>query len=455
MLSNPIPSVTAPAGIFKGFVADECAQFLGIRYATSERYCAPIPYTYGSEEHDCNTPAPYPVQLCSTIELTLTGIRYENLPQEESCQYLSITVPKDATPESRLPVMVWYYGGSYRNGGCDNPFYDRSPLARENRVIVVGINYRLSLLGFVKNREGGFANNGLLDAIEGLRWVNANIAAFGGDPTNVTIFGESAGGDLVRCIMLSEGTDDLYRRAIIQSDPIGTWENRGEMERKILDELNELPLDAPVERLLEAQKAITSHVTEKGLAKHMIFAPHAGVYPLPAKEDEQKRLREVAPMHDLIIGTNARETASYIGGNKIASALDRNILTRWIIEIVLRKKTMAIFTVPTQKFAQLYSSYGGKVHLYSYFWRKDQHVIGAGHITELALLFGGKGIEGTLMAQGFPESAFLEQGKPLRRLWAEFARSGEIFTKRIEEMIEFGEFTPYGKEEGQERTTSN
>ena len=437
MQPHPIPTVHAPAGTFKGFMADECQQFLGIRYATSERYCAPEPFTYVGAEHYCTTPAPYPVQLCSTIELTLTGIHYENLPQEESCQYLSITVPGGATSENRLPVMVWYYGGSYRNGGCDNPFYDRSVLANENDVIVVGINYRLSLLGFVKNREGGFANNGLLDAIEGLRWVKANIAAFGGDPTNITIFGESAGGDLVRCIMLSEGTDDLYHRAIIQSDPMGTLKNREEMERKILDELNELPVDAPVERILEAQQAITSHVTEKGLAKHMIFAPHAGVYPLPAKEDEGKRWCEVAPKHDILIGTNARETASYIGGNKLASALDRNVLTRWIIELILKKKTMAIFTRPTQKFAQLYADCGGKVHLYSYFWRKDQHVIGAGHITELALLFGGKGIEGTLMAQGLPKSAFLEQGKPLRRVWAEFARKGEISSERVEEMIEF------------------
>lgn len=440
MKSHTIPTVQTQAGTFKGFMADDCAQFFGIRFATSERYCAPVPFSYGSAEHECTTPAPYPVQLCSTIELVLTGIHYENLPQEESCQYLSITVPEGATPESQLPVMVWFYGGSYRNGGCDNPFYDRSIIAKENGVIVVGINYRLSLLGFVKNREGGFANNGLLDAIEGLRWVKANIADFGGDPTNITIFGESAGGDLVRCIMLSEGTDDLYCRAIIQSDPIGTWENRGEMERKILDELNELPLDAPVERILEAQQAITSHVTEKGLAKHMIFAPHAGVYPLPAKEDEERRLREVAPKHDILIGTNARETASYIGGNKLASTLDRNMLTRWIIELFLNKMTKAIFREPTQKFARLYADCGGKVHLYSYFWRKNQHVIGAGHITELALLFGGKGIEGTLMAQGLPETAFLEQGKPLRRVWAEFARTGEICTKRIEGMMEVETF---------------
>lgn len=439
MQSPDIPTVHTSAGTFQGFVADGCRQFLGIRYAISERYAPPVPYIYGDAEHVCTTPAPFPVQLTSTIELTLTGIHYEDLPQEESCQYLSLAVPEGATLDSRLPVMVWYYGGSYRNGGCDNEFYDRTVLAKENGVIVVGINYRLSLLGFVKNREGGFANNGLLDAIEGLRWVQTNIAAFGGDPTNITLFGESAGGDLVRCIMLSEGTDGLYRRAIIQSDPLGTRENRRAMERKILDELNELPLAAPVERLLEAQRAITSHVTERGLAKHMIFAPHSGIYPLPAQEDEGKRWREVAPNHDIIIGTNAREAATYIGGNKLASALDRNVLTRWLLELFLRKMTMAIFTEPTRKFAQLYADCGGVVHLYSYFWRKDNHVIGAGHITELALLFGGKGVEGTLMAQGLSSRDFLEHGKPLRRIWTDFAKCGKLSAAIVSGMIEFTE----------------
>ena len=116
------------------------------------------------------------------------------------------------------------------------------------------------------------------------------------------------------------------------------------------------------------------------------------------------------------------------------------MLTRWIIELYLHKMSEAIFIEPTRKFARCYAGHGGKVHLYSYFWRKDRHLIGAGHITELALLFGGKGIEGTLMAQGLPESAFLEQGKPLRRVWAEFARTGEICTKRIEGMMEVEAF---------------
>ncbi len=441
MQTNPIHVVHTQAGTFRGFVADGCRQFLGIRYATSERYAPPVSYSYGNETHDCSTPAPFPVQLTSVIELKLTGIHYEDLPQEESCQYLSIAVPEDATSDSRLPVMVWYYGGSYRNGGCDNEFYDRTVLANENGVIVVGINYRLSLLGFVKNREGSFANNGLLDAVEGLRWVNANIAAFGGDPANITIFGESAGGDLVRCIMLSEGTDGLYRRAIIQSDPMGTLTNREEMERKILDELNELSLDAPVERILETQRSITRHVTERGLAKHMIFAPHSGIYPLPTQDNEEKRWREVAPKHDLIIGTNAREAATYIGGNKPASILDRFFLTRWLIELVLHNKTMAIFTTPTQKFAKLYADCGGKVYLYSFFWRKDEHVIGAGHITELALLFGGKGVEGTLMAQGLSGRDFLECGKPLRRIWTDFAKCGQLSTAKVNGMIELTEVT--------------
>ena len=91
---------------------------------------------------------------------------------------------------------------------------------------------------------------------------------------------------------------------------------------------------------------------------------------------------------------------------------------------------MDIFTGPTRQFAQRYARCGGKVHLYSFFWRKDKHVIGAGHITELALLFGGKGVEGTLMAQGLSGRDFLEHGKPLRRIWTDFAKCGQLSTAK-------------------------
>ena len=105
--------------------------------------------------------------------------------------------------------------------------------------------------------------------------------------------------------------------------------------------------------------------------------------------------------------------------------------------------TMDIFTGPTRQFAQRYARCGGKVHLYSFFWRKDKHVIGAGHITELALLFGGKGVEGTLMAQGLSGRDFLEHGKPLRQIWTDFAKCGQLSIAKVDGMIELTEVTKH------------
>ncbi len=98
-------------------------------------------------------------------------------------------------PGDKRPVMVWIHGGSYVFGAGDAAIYDARALVEEQGVIVVSVTYRLGLLGFLGGSGGRAANVGLLDIIEALRWVKANIAAFGGDTDNITLFGQSAGGD--------------------------------------------------------------------------------------------------------------------------------------------------------------------------------------------------------------------------------------------------------------------
>ena len=164
-------------------------------------------------------------------------------------------------------------------------------------MIVVGVNYRLGLLGFSRYREGNYANNGLLDAITSLKWLQENIAAFGGDPDNVTIFGQSAGADMVRGIILASGTANLYHRAIMQSDPIGSMKNREKLDAQVLELINQYPIDAPTSELLKIQLEIQDNITEKGLDKFLIFAPHYGAYPLPAENELPTRLKAVAADH--------------------------------------------------------------------------------------------------------------------------------------------------------------
>ena len=144
----------------------------------------------------------------------------------EDCLYLNIFAPAEATAADRLPVMYWIPGGGNVGGHNASPSYDGSVLSQRHRVIVVTINYRLGIMGWfmhpaladkADNPEERSGNWGTLDTIRGLEWVRDNVAQFGGDPGNVTIFGESAGGVNVLSLLLSPLAKGLFHRAISQS----------------------------------------------------------------------------------------------------------------------------------------------------------------------------------------------------------------------------------------------
>lgn len=144
----------------------------------------------------------------------------------EDCLYLNIWRPINA---KRAPVMVWFHGGAFAGGAGNTPLYDGQALAKAG-VILVTVNYRLGVLGFlahpelsIENPRGVSGNYGLLDQIEALRWVRSNIAAFGGDSSNVTIFGQSAGAASVGFLLAAPEAKGLFDRAILQSGaPYGT-----------------------------------------------------------------------------------------------------------------------------------------------------------------------------------------------------------------------------------------
>jgi len=142
---------------------------------------------------------------------------------DEDCLTLNVWTPSTAPPAS-VPVMVYVHGGAFRNGASSKPLYDGRHLASAGNVVVVSMNYRLGALGFfahpaltAEDEHGSSGNYGLLDQQAALRWVQANIAAFGGDPAKVTLFGESAGSMSVCTHLVSPLSAGLFRRAIGQS----------------------------------------------------------------------------------------------------------------------------------------------------------------------------------------------------------------------------------------------
>ena len=139
-----------------------------------------------------------------------------------ACLNLNVWMPAGATPGDRLPVMVWLHGGAYLSGSANLSLYDGRTLSDEQQVVVVSINHRLNAFGYLylDDRDDGAsstANLGQQDIVLALEWIAANIAAFGGDPDNVTLFGESGGGGKICALTMMPSAHGLFHKAVIQS----------------------------------------------------------------------------------------------------------------------------------------------------------------------------------------------------------------------------------------------
>uniref|UniRef100_A0A668AU11 Uncharacterized LOC115361059 n=1 Tax=Myripristis murdjan TaxID=586833 RepID=A0A668AU11_9TELE len=154
-------------------------------------------------------------QLAEFIKM-ISSINVDIPEVSEDCLYLNIYTPANMAQDAKLPVMVWIHGGGFMSGSVS--IYDGSALAAYQDMVVVLIQYRLGLLGFLSTGDEHIPGNfGLLDQVEALRWVQQHIHNFGGDPGSVTIFGESAGGVSVSLLLLSPLSDGLFHRAIAES----------------------------------------------------------------------------------------------------------------------------------------------------------------------------------------------------------------------------------------------
>lgn len=215
------PVVNAPAGDLEGVVEGNLRVFKGIPYAlppTGARRWqppAPMPHWKGIKKVKQFGPA------CFQPTTKLNNIYAGNpMPMSEDCLTLNIWAPANA---QNAPVFFWIYGGALWGGASRDPLYDGARLA-ERGVVVVSINYRLGVLGWLalpqlsaESPQGVSGNYGLLDQIQALRWVKENIGAFGGDPGNVTIAGESAGALSVMYLMASPQARGLFHKAIAES----------------------------------------------------------------------------------------------------------------------------------------------------------------------------------------------------------------------------------------------
>ncbi len=213
--------MTTPAGALEGRREGALRVFKGIPYASppvaEARWRPPTSLPRWSGVRPAMDFGP----ACTQPTPRDTGIYANDLrPTSEDCLTLNIWAPADAF---RTPVFVWIHGGALQSGSSKEPLYDGARLAAHG-ILVVSINYRLGVLGFLAHPElsaesplGISGNYGLLDQIEALRWIRRNIGAFGGDPSKVTIAGESAGGLSVMYLMAAPDARGLFSKAIAQS----------------------------------------------------------------------------------------------------------------------------------------------------------------------------------------------------------------------------------------------
>ncbi|MEX2208827.1 MAG: carboxylesterase/lipase family protein [Myxococcota bacterium] len=387
-------------------------------------------------------------------------------PKSEDCLYLNVWTP--GLDGARRPVMVWIHGGAFTIGSGAQSIYEGTALAKRGDVVVVTINYRLGALGFLRlseltsGRIPSTGNEGMLDQVAALEWVRENIAAFGGDPGNVTIFGESAGGMSVGTLLGMPKARGLFQKAIPQSGACNTAAPR-EQHMYVAERFAELCNARGADALL-------------ALSTDAVLAGSAAIAPVPGQESDP-RLGGM-PLQPVIDGEvvprlsiesvergSAAGVALLVGSTldewKLFAGADPNVLSmqdgqlvgriekrlgasaRGLIEtyrkartergvaatpaeVFMAVETDRIFRMPGLQLAETQARHDARVYNYLFTWSSPMFggMFGACHAVELGFVFGTQATPGVadFTGAGPAVDALAERSMDA---WLAFARTGD------------------------------
>ncbi len=397
------------------------------------------------------------------IMLSALAAMVINDPQSEDCLYLNVWTP--GVDGKKRPVMVWIHGGAFAIGSGSQAIYDGSTLARRGDVVLVTVNYRLGPLGFLRLADltngkipaGG--NEGILDQIAALEWVRDNIAEFGGDPGNVTIFGESAGGMSVGTLLAAPGARGLFHKAIPQSGACHTGAPRERANRnaeRIMSKLGASGVDAiraltpeqllkgtlladgktpdpefgmayqpvidgtlmprpAIEMVTEGASSDVAIMVGSTLEEWKLFAPmDPGLYKLDRGGLAARYSRRISPEAvDALIGDYEKARASRGASNAPA-------------ELFSALETDRVFRIPALRLAEVHAKRRGRIHNYLFTWPSPAAggMLGSCHALELGFVFGTNNLPGMPQFAGtgpIPERLATE----VQDAWLAFARNGD------------------------------
>ena len=488
MVKNII--IDTKLGKVRGYSTRGVLKFKGIPYTAPPvgelRFSPPTPKEQWSEVLDATEYGPTAPQPPSVLLAMFGGKRKQS---EADC--LTVNVWRPEADQDNLPVMVWIHGGAFVTGsGAD---LDGARLALRGNVVIVSVNYRLGVLGFFYI-PGKTANVGLLDKVAALKWVKDNIKAFGGDPNNVTIFGESAGSVSVCTLMAMPSAKDLFQRVIAQSGACHPMFYSNSSRKKASDQvqsklnIKEGDIDAlrkvPVDELIKADptnKAIQSGSTfasdaptigpvidEKTLPEHPLNAIRKGyakdielligtnqdeiklwtaLNPNAPKVDESKMLKSMTNLMRAL-GQDENKAKQMINIYQQARDGKESTEPQDIVDAYL---TDYAFRIPSIRLAEIQRAHQPNTYMYLFTWKLQmtRGIAGAIHALELPFVFGLLSEKAIGIFPSKSEETEMISTKMMDS-WISFARTGNPNHNGIPEWpsYEFGKRSTmlFGKE---------